>query len=253
MSAAALEPDELSLGWLELHGFGETSLFWHDGALLLTHSERESEHRPTAEDWRLFWEVVDALDAWRWPPEHRGAALDGVEWSLRLARGAARLTSSGHNAQPPGFDTLVATVNRLVDGALTPGRTPAAPRALRQRAASYGALAGPPDRACAALLEEIALGALDDTRLAAAAEALGTLGTAALPALPTLLSALRTTRVPLVAPHPRLLGGLAALLASAANADDTTAARAEALRLLAEPVLQQELRGMLRRFVDAAR
>ena len=56
---------------------------------------------PTEAAWREFWVAAERAGVRRWRPRYAAeGVLDGDGWTLRLAAGDFRLTSTGSNAYP---------------------------------------------------------------------------------------------------------------------------------------------------------
>ncbi|HEX6371332.1 MAG TPA: hypothetical protein VF006_20605 [Longimicrobium sp.] len=114
-------PDEFSF-YIGGFGSGSTSLEMKDGRVIVWHIPWDYKPgmridslraTPATEDWAAFWTAAETAGVGRWRREYRAEKIvDGVGWSLRLARDGTVIESGGSNAYPDchgdeheGFET----------------------------------------------------------------------------------------------------------------------------------------------------
>jgi hypothetical protein len=87
---------------------------------------------PTRAQWERFWRSVEEIGVWAWAERYRQddrfepdqSAGTAAQWSVALAHGARRASSSGSGAGPgsadlddsDGFAALSAAISRLLGG-----------------------------------------------------------------------------------------------------------------------------------------
>jgi len=87
---------------------------------------------PTRPQWERFWRSVEEIGVWGWAERYRQddrfepdeSAGTAAQWSVALAHGARRASSSGSGAGPgsadlddsDGFAALSAAISRLLGG-----------------------------------------------------------------------------------------------------------------------------------------
>lgn len=107
---AAGAPDELAFNVSAAEAWSSTNVRLDGAAVVVTHSRESHEQGmhtqrvravPSARDWEAFWAAVDDAGVHRWTGEYVAEGyVDGVGWSLRLARGGVVAESHGTNAYP---------------------------------------------------------------------------------------------------------------------------------------------------------
>lgn len=103
-------PDELAFNVSAAEAWSSTNVQLDGAAVVVTHVRRSQEEGvrtqrvrvvPSAQDWEAFWAAVDDAGVRRWTGQYVAEGyVDGVGWSLRLARGGVVTESHGVNAYP---------------------------------------------------------------------------------------------------------------------------------------------------------
>jgi hypothetical protein len=109
------EPDVFEFSTLGLPNFAETALLWHGDALVYYRGTDERTFSPSREDWELFWHRLERIGAWSWHGQYvNPSILDGEEWSVTIIHAGKKLSCSGANSYPSGFDEFRNSLNSLV-------------------------------------------------------------------------------------------------------------------------------------------
>jgi hypothetical protein len=75
---------------------------------------------PTPEEWKRFWERMNALGVWQWESDYHNPKRDrpdGESWALNLRCGSRQVKSTGYNAVPDAYGEFRAAVYKLLEDA----------------------------------------------------------------------------------------------------------------------------------------
>ncbi len=124
-AAAAGEPASDSLA-LDVGGNRSLHVSLQDGQLEVRevggfgpnqgHVFRSQTLTPARDRLEELWATVEKLGVWKWAAVYRSnksSAMDGVNWSLKLAHDGHSLTAAGYNAFPERWSEFVAAVQTL--------------------------------------------------------------------------------------------------------------------------------------------
>lgn len=66
--------------------------------------------QPTAEQWKAFWDEMNAVGIWNWSAKYAPAApvQGGTQWDVTLENGGRSIKSEGSNAYPSDADPVKA-------------------------------------------------------------------------------------------------------------------------------------------------
>jgi hypothetical protein len=78
------------------------------------------ESKPTAEEWKSFWSLVESLDALSWKRGYGDGIMCGTPWRLELRHDGKEMNCEGNGLSetntPPGFPRLYQAM-RILAGA----------------------------------------------------------------------------------------------------------------------------------------
>lgn len=110
-------PTTFRFSTIGLPGGSRYSVIWNGKVLRCEVSRFYGEPRiiktvrPSAEQWRAFWQKMEEVKVWEWRVGYYTRAYDGVRWSLEFELGGRKVRASGSNAYPSDEDvTGTATI-----------------------------------------------------------------------------------------------------------------------------------------------
>ena len=80
----------------------------------------EEKNIPEKERWKIFWNVMDNINVWKWDKEYFDrTVLDGTQWELLIKRKGRRkrriFGSNDYPKEDKGLLKLQAAINELID------------------------------------------------------------------------------------------------------------------------------------------